>query len=359
MGLEFRDEDWHRVRETWAAWWAGELERPLVFLEGIEPPDSPLPEIHGFATNFGFDMPADRIIDRFNAHLEARRFYGDAFPKWWLNFGPGILAGFAGARVRSVPETVWFEPQALRPIQEVHVRHDPANPWRKRVHELTQAAVDRWQGRVAVGHTDLGGNLDVAASLRTTEGLLLDLCDAPEEVERLVAEVTQLWLKEYRDLLGIVRTGQIGTTPWATIWSPGTCYMLQSDFCFMISPKMFERFVLPDLVACCDALDHGFYHLDGPGQIPHLDLLLSIDRLRGIQWIPGAGQPEPQEWPRVLRRIREAGKLCQLYVSAEGARSIVKTLGGRGFAFHILGMMSEGEAKDFLKLLDQEGGGRL
>ena len=57
----------------------------------------------------------------------------------------------------------------------------------------------------------------------------------------------------------------------------------------MISPAMFERFVMPDLVACCDHLDHGFYHLDGKGEIPHLDLLLSIPRLRGIQWIPGDG----------------------------------------------------------------------
>ena len=63
-------------------------------------------------------------------------------------------------------------------------------------------------------------------------------------------------------------------------------------------PEMFERFVLPDLAACCDRLDHAFYHLDGKGELPHLDLLLSIDGLRGIQWIPGAGQPPPICFPR-------------------------------------------------------------
>ncbi len=46
--------------------------------------------------------------------------------------------------------------------------------------------------------------------------------------------------------------------------------MLQCDFAYMISPQMFERFVLPDLTACCEALEHGFYHLDGKGQIRHL-----------------------------------------------------------------------------------------
>ena len=66
--------------------------------------------------------------------------------------------------------------------------------------------------------------------------------------------------------------------------------MLQCDFSYMISPAMFERFVMPDLAACCDALDHGFYHLDGKGEIRHLEMLLSLERLRGIQWIPATGR---------------------------------------------------------------------
>ena len=95
--------------------------------------------------------------------------------------------------------------------------------------------------------------------------------------------------------------------------------MLQSDFSYMISPRMFERLILPDLTACCDALDYAFYHLDGKGEIKHLDMLLSIERLRGIQWIPGDGAPPPEEWMPLLKRIRDGGKLCQVYVTPEGA----------------------------------------
>ncbi|HEX7541596.1 MAG TPA: hypothetical protein VF352_05645 [Anaerolineales bacterium] len=59
----------------------------------------------------------------------------------------------------------------------------------------------------------------------------------------------------------------------------------------MISPKMFERFVLPDLETCCAAMDHALYHLDGKGQLVHVDTLLSTPRLRGIQWVPGYSKP--------------------------------------------------------------------
>jgi 5-methyltetrahydrofolate--homocysteine methyltransferase len=122
----------------------------------------------------------------------------------------------------------------------------------------------------------------------------------------------------------------------------------------MISPHMFERFVLPDLAACCEKMDHAFYHLDGMGQIRHLDMLLSLERLHGIQWIPGEGQPPPEEWLPVLERIRERGKLCQLYVSPEGARTISRELGGRGFAFYILQPMSQAEAESFLQVIERE-----
>jgi 5-methyltetrahydrofolate--homocysteine methyltransferase len=194
-------------------------------------------------------------------------------------------------------------------------------------------------------------NLDILASLRTTQHLLMELYDAPDEVGRLLGEITRLWIRYYDALYDIVGAAGRGTTPWAAIWSPGRCYMLQSDFAYMISPRMFERFVLPDLAACCQALDHSMYHLDGKGQIAHLDLLCSLERLHGIQWVPGGGQPPPEEWLSLLKRIRERGKLCQLYVSPEGALSIVRELGGRGFAFAITESMSQAEAEDFLRAL--------
>jgi 5-methyltetrahydrofolate--homocysteine methyltransferase len=134
--------------------------------------------------------------------------------------------------------------------------------------------------------------------------------------------------------------------------------MLQSDLSYMISPAMFDRFVMPDLEALSRHLDHAFYHLDGKGEIPHLDRLLSLQRLRGIQWIPGDGQPPPEEWLDLLRRIRDGGKLCQVFVTPEGALRIVRTLGGKGFLFVVRGDYEEfpdaARAQAFLDVLRRE-----
>ena len=84
MGIDvhFSEQDWERVGRDWIDWWAGELDRPLVAIEGTElSPGTSLPEIHKFACSYPREMPADSVLDHYQAHLEARRFYGDAWPK--------------------------------------------------------------------------------------------------------------------------------------------------------------------------------------------------------------------------------------------------------------------------------------
>jgi 5-methyltetrahydrofolate--homocysteine methyltransferase len=330
--LRFTDKDWDRIERDTMAWWAGELERPLVWLSATEPLTQAIP--CRYLSNYPLDMPAEELVDLYEPALAATRFYGDAFPYLWINFGPGIMAGFVGSDVHSVSdpsETVWFSASSQVEIQDLDLAYDPQNAWWQRVQELTAAFVRRWDGQAAIGHADIGGNLDVLASFCTTEGLLYDVIERPEEVERLAGRITALWLRYYDELEALIRPRCRGTTCWTPIWSTGKTYMMQSDFAYMISPRMFERFVVPDLTACCAHLDHGFYHLDGKNQIPHLDHLLSISRLAGIQWIPGDGQPPPDQWLPLLKRIRDGGKLCQVFVSPEGARTIVQNLGGRGF----------------------------
>lgn len=358
LEIRFGRKDWDRIAADYAAWWAHELDRPLVQVTGVAyEPDVDYPAVPHFLTNAESGITAAELADQLWTLMTAQRFYGDAFPHLFVNYGPGIAAGFMGAQVHSVPETVWFEPAQELPIDQISLRVDWTNGWWERVSEVTRALVERMGDQVQISHTDLGGNLDILASFRTTQLLLMDLYDAPEHVERLISEITAAWIQYYDALDALIRPGCPGTSPWAPIWVDGTSYMLQCDFSYMISPRMFERFVIPDLVACCQHLSHGFYHLDGPGQIPHLDLLLSIERLRGIQWVPGDGNPPQHEWLDLLGRIVDGGKLCQIYLGADSALEIVRHLGGKGFLFSVTDSMTADEAEAFLAAMEREDRG--
>lgn len=357
--LNFSEERWQKVERDTMAWWAGELERPLVYLSTTVPSVTDKP--FSYQSNYPLSMTADEVVDRYEPYVAATHYYGDGFPWWWVNFGPGIAAGFLGAKVNSVSdpsETVWFTPPVEMPIEDLRLNYDPQNVWWKRVKDITAAIAERWQGQLAASVTDLGGNLDILASFRETQRLLVEVIDQPEEVARLAAQITRLWIRYYNELDAIIRPTCRGTSCWTPIWSTGKTYMLQCDFSYMISPRMFERFVVPDLTACCETLDHGFYHLDGIGEIPHLKHLLSIERLRGIQWIAGDGQPSPDQWLPLLKRIRDGGKFCQVFVTPQGARRIVQNLGGKGFLFVIYDNAHEftqpETAESFLKVLKEE-----
>jgi hypothetical protein len=355
--VNFTPQDWERTAHNWSAWWEGYLDRPMVVIEQVEGYDKApelLVEVARRAYRFPLTQPAREVIEENGAVIEKTSYFGDAFPRWIPDFGPGVIAGFLGAEAKIFPGTVWYESTHPTAIQDLHPIYDPDNAWWNRVRELTREATTRWGDQVCVGFTDLGGNLDIMASLRSSERLLLELVDSPQEVERLAGEITRLWLHYFNELWDIVRPAGRGSTAWAQMWAPGRSYMLQSDLAYMISPQMFERYVLPDLEAACAALDYAFYHLDGKGQIRHVDTLLALPGLRGIQWVPGAGAPPADEWLPLLKRIRDGGRLCQVYVSPEGARTIVRELGGRGFCFVIFEGLSGSEVDGFLRALAED-----
>ena len=96
-------------------------------------------------------------------------------------------------------------------------------------------------------------------------------------------------------------------------------------------------------------MDYPFYHLDGKGALKHLDMLLALPKLKGVQWVPGDGQPGANKWPDVLRRIRAAGKLCQIFVDRQGSLDVARELGGNGFLFVIDERLTDEEAEEFLE----------
>jgi hypothetical protein len=77
-------------------------------------------------------------------------------------------------------------------------------------------------------------------------------------------------------------------------------------------------------------------------------MLLSLEALRGIQWVPGDGRPQAEHWPGLLQRIRRSGKLCQVSVSAQGALRIVRELGGKGLQLAINETLTPEQGRAFL-----------
>jgi 5-methyltetrahydrofolate--homocysteine methyltransferase len=333
---------WPATRERYEAWWAGELGRPIVNLAVIESEDDtarrvgPAPDLHytRFTGTYREDTPTERIVDRYDWELARRRFVADGFPSAWPNFGAGVLAALLGCRMKAGEETIWFEPESTVPISELdftgQAAGEPARPAgeparapagavHERILAFYRAAKEAWGGGVQLGMTDLGGTLDVLQSFLPSAQLALELYDNPDEVVRLTGEIHNAWWRHFEIYDATVHDTNPGYTAWTPLLSQRSYYMLQCDFAYLIGPDMFEQFVLPELTASCARLERPFYHLDGTGQLAHLDRILEIPSLAGVQWIPGEGSEDVRQWPEVYRKIRDAGKLIQLFADQSPA----------------------------------------
>ena len=274
-----------------------------------------------------------------NAHGAALHstYAAEGLPNLFSNLGPGMLAACIGGTFRLAPHTVWFD-QA--PIIEdwddlPTVAFDEQSPLWQHLMRIQHRALE--DGNFPVSLTDLGGIMDIAASLRGTENLLYDLYDHPEEVRAFTAHVRGLWLDAFDRQVRLCGSTGLPYTSWMNIPSRLPWFPLQCDFCAMISPKQFEEFVLEDIIVQTEHMPRSIYHLDGPGEIPHLDMLLDIPRLGGIQWTAGDGKPPLTDpcWFDLYKKIQDKKKNLVLLDPIRGdnlpeIERLVKTLDPTG-----------------------------
>ncbi len=365
MGIDFSAERWQEVSRTYESWWSHQLERPVlpVWLEGRDPGRAcPSVPLLSQATCADLSIPAEALIDRLDYELSRYHFMGDAFPLIRFDsFGPGLVAAFLGARLDNSTGRVWFHPEKVVPVSKLHPAYDPDNIWLKRVRSIYEAGLARWGDQVLMSQPDLGGALDILSTFRPSENLLYDLVDDPEEVKRVNWELHELWHKYFNELSAVLRSGQQqpdgsrGWSDWGATFSTTPSYILQCDFSYMISPDMFEEYVRPELAASARRLGRAIYHLDGVGEIAHLDSILKIPEIHAIQWVPGDGKPPQDEWPELYQRIHEGGKAHLVFCGFEGLARITETLGISKGLCHMPIVMEAGRIDEVRKWLDHFG----
>jgi len=362
MPIDFNENRWEKIKETYRLWWSGELDRPIipVELEGRDPgrdePDIPL-MTQAICTDLSVS-PED-IVDRLDYELSTKIYLGDAFPFFNMNYlGPIVVAGFLGARLDNSTGRVWFHPQEDIPVTELHFEYNPNNIWFKRARDICAVAMDYWQGQVMVGMPSLGGVVDILSTFRPGEKLLVDLYDYPEDVKRLIWEIHEIWHRYFNEFNEIFRTVNGGYVDWGGIYSDKPFSMLECDFSYMISPDMFDEFVKPALKVCSEKIEHSFYHMDGPGQLPHLDSLLTIDNIDGVQWVPGFDDTDSAHYPELFRKIHAAGKKIQCYGDFDTIDAIMEQIGtGKGIHRHVKYGYTEitGQESEIRKRLEKYG----
>lgn len=344
----FEAERWNEIRSRMTAFWAREeTERCCVSIR-VPVPGWQEPA-HG---NFYFDTAAADAANR--AAMANTVYFGEAFPCVFPYFGTAGIAEYTGCRPTRTPVTTWFEPWLTDDgpdASRIGFSHPEAF---ERQRDAVRELVEMSRGEYPVSVTDNAGILDALAAIRGTDELMTDMIADPEFVEEGVRRLLPVYTRTQEELFALVRENNRGCVhSWMQLWAPERLAQLQCDLSVMISPDMYARFVLPELEALCAYLEYPVYHFDGQEQIRHLDHLLSVRRLRAIQWTPVAGQPPTSAFLPVLQRIQQAGKNLVLFPRPGEVADILGGLSSRGLHLVIDGLKDPDEAAQMMQLVQK------
>jgi len=326
-------EDWESAKRRHTAFWNHDLlDRCCI---SVQVADNKLPGLlerfqpKSAEDYFKFRTDPELLIAKNRLIMEHTYYGGEAFPSVCPNLGAAGHAGFFKGADFQIEDTVWFFPSLTDPAS---LEFDESSFLYQKTLELARAFAQDSDGDYIVSMPDSTGNADALAHLMGSEAFLSAMLDEPEEISAALKKIQFSYEKIMRTVYDIVRHVNEGgcCLNWLHTWAPGFHAQMQCDLSVMISNSLFKEFIMPELKAQCDLLEYPLYHFDGVEQIRHLDDLLSIPRLRTIQWQQVVGQKPCTDYIPELKRIQAAGKNLLIHAEPHQIKPLLENLSSRG-----------------------------
>ncbi len=331
--INFSDERWSRIKNDSMDWWQNKLDRPLIFAT-TPTSSSEEPELKRNISQALFadtNISAEQFAKRAVYELSHTNFHADSYPFLNMAFsGPGVLGAYMGGKLTCNDGRIWFHPMDDIPsIEKLNLKFDEDNFWFRRTVDIIKKVKEYSDGNVVIGFPDFGGILDVLSTFFPSESLFYEMADNEDEVIRLIGQIEKAWFAAY-DCLFEEFSDLKGYSSWSSTYCDTKTYIHQCDFAYMIGGGHFDKFVLPTLKNEFNFVDNSIYHLDGKGQIIHLDKLIACEKLHCIQWVPGDGNGPPSDYPELISKILDSGKAYHTWANKPQLLDIKKNNGLKG-----------------------------
>ncbi|TVR54851.1 MAG: hypothetical protein EA426_16535 [Spirochaetaceae bacterium] len=294
----------------------------------------------------------DFRAEKLAAEAHNREYFADALPVVWPNMGPEIFSAWCGCPYFYGEGTTWTEPCIADWAADAEKAVlDMDHPLFRLLVRFTERLLELGRDAFIVGLTDFHPGGDHLAALRDPEALAIDMIENVDAVEAKLAASYPEYYAAYDVFYEMLSSAGMPITSWLPLVHTGRYYIPSNDFSCMISTKMFEDVFLPGIIDECRFLDRSIYHLDGPGALRHLDLILDIPELDAVQWQFGAGNEGYERWIPVYRKIQNAGKSMQIVsITLDELPRVFETLRPEGVWFsHIDGIEDRETAERVVK----------
>jgi len=229
---------------------------------------------------------------------------------------------------------------------------DPNNPWLLKLVECAKVLREHAAGRYPISTPILRGVSDIATALLGPQRFVLEFYDHPRELRQLLARCAEIWQGTGRALVetfGRFQGGQCAGR--RRVWTPGTCMLYQDDAAAVLSPALFQEFVLPCEQEILKQYARTMIHTHSGTLHIMIDGLLSLGSLHGIEVQFDPSGPSLSALLHCFKRIQEhkalliSGELADLTI--DGIKTLLRELSPRGLC--LLPKVSTEEEADALQ----------
>jgi hypothetical protein len=182
----------------------------------------------------------------------------------WLEaaLGCGVIADHGTGSSRSTPPP-WFARHPRIP------EFSASNPWVEKLLEFIPVLEERSAGRYPVGATLMRGISDLLSALYGGADFVMKMHDDPQEIQAMIDGLTEFWIAFGRCMLDRLPLFHGGTGCYMySQWCPGKTIWLQEDAVALLSPSLFDRYILPADHKIAAAFEHVAIHLHPTRYIP-------------------------------------------------------------------------------------------
>lgn len=333
-------ENWETIKKRLTLLWNNEiLDRPVVSVKCPKDKENPfIDSIPGNAKSLKeYYLNPECILERTLDRMEKTYFGGDAFPAISLFWGVGghskYLQSWESFETHTEyrEDTIWLHP-IIEEYESFNFDFDKQNPVFQAELQSMKYLAEEGKGRFFVQMPDNCGSYDALGNLRSNKDLIMDFIDQPEAVKKAGNKLVDTLIESGNEMFPVLRENCDGGSvhSWMGTWSPGRHMQLQCDLSVMISPDMYEEFIMEELERTTEWLDNSIYHLDGIEQSRFLDMLLSIKKLNMIQWTQVASQPDITHNFHHIQKIQKAGKGVVLIIGKNQLDAVLDNVSPKG-----------------------------
>jgi len=307
-------------------------------------------------------QPGDLVFEQFVPDYEslfaAHREVGADVP--WSAFPLMVVPwveAIAGCPIYHHDGYVWAEP-AREPLGQLATAGlTVRDGWLDKLIEFTTGLVALSAGRFPVALSLMRGPADLLAALRGAERSIFDLVDHPDEVQRLLAQLSDLWIRVAQAQLEEVPAfdGGYGFSV-QNLWSRKPGGWFQDDAVAFWSPALYRSYLKEFEGRLAQCMPATGIHL-------HSAALFTVDDLVGMPGLDvievnldDVGLRIPEMIPRFQQILEDKRLLVWGAFTLDDLRALRDSLPTRGLALQCIGATSE-RVRDLLDSVVQVWGG--